>query len=179
MSPGRRMCWRLHAPIRWASTPVLVSACRVRAGSARHWMSMSRHSVPAFGGHIPMPRLGREGRADGQVVDKALVITHGVHEPWRREILGIDIGEFDTEVCWIESPAGPLPMVGRRSDMPSTPGPTSWTYTRLPPQRATSGRRVCWSALQQGDRTAHQCRRHLSRIQARWHVLHRARRISD
>jgi transposase-like protein len=31
------------------------------------------------------------------VVTKALVVAHGVHETGRREILGIDVGEAETE----------------------------------------------------------------------------------
>jgi putative transposase len=34
------------------------------------------------------------------VVNKALVIAHGVHETGRREILSIDVGEAETEAFW-------------------------------------------------------------------------------
>ena len=33
---------------------------------------------------------------------KALVIAHGVHETGRREILGLDVGEAETEAFWTE-----------------------------------------------------------------------------
>jgi len=41
-------------------------------------------------------------RAGGRVVNKALVIAHGVHESGRREILSIDVGEAETEAFWTE-----------------------------------------------------------------------------
>jgi transposase-like protein len=40
-------------------------------------------------------------RDGGRVVNKALVIAHGVHETGRREILSIDVGEAETEAFWI------------------------------------------------------------------------------
>ena len=36
-------------------------------------------------------------RDGGRVVNKALVIAHGVDETGRREILGLDVGEAETE----------------------------------------------------------------------------------
>jgi transposase-like protein len=39
-------------------------------------------------------------RAGGRVVNKALVIAHGVHGTGRREILSIDVGEAETEALW-------------------------------------------------------------------------------
>jgi transposase-like protein len=39
-------------------------------------------------------------RAGGRVVNKALVIAHGVHETGRREILSIDVGEAETDAFW-------------------------------------------------------------------------------
>jgi putative transposase len=41
-------------------------------------------------------------RDGGRVVNKALVIAHGVHESGRREILSIDVGEAETEAFWTE-----------------------------------------------------------------------------
>ena len=41
-------------------------------------------------------------RDGGRVVTKALVIAHGVHETGRREILGIDVGEAETEAFWTD-----------------------------------------------------------------------------
>jgi putative transposase len=35
-------------------------------------------------------------------VNKALVIAHGVHETGRREILGLDVGEAETEAFWTD-----------------------------------------------------------------------------
>jgi putative transposase len=41
-------------------------------------------------------------RDGGRVVNKALVIAHGVHETGRREILGLDVGESETEAFWTD-----------------------------------------------------------------------------
>src|SRR5215211_3292144 len=41
-------------------------------------------------------------RDGGRMVNKALVIAHGVHETGRREILSIDVGEAETEAFWTE-----------------------------------------------------------------------------
>ena len=41
-------------------------------------------------------------RDGGRVVRKAVVIAHGVHETGRREILGIDVGEAETEAFWTD-----------------------------------------------------------------------------
>ena len=46
-------------------------------------------------------------RDGGRVVNKALVIAHGVHETGRREILCIDVGEAETEAFWTDVPARP------------------------------------------------------------------------
>jgi len=41
-------------------------------------------------------------RDGGRVVHKAVVVAHAVHESGRREILGIDVGESETEAFWRE-----------------------------------------------------------------------------
>ena len=41
-------------------------------------------------------------RDGGRVVRKCLVIAHGVHETGRREILGLAVGEAETEAFWTE-----------------------------------------------------------------------------
>ncbi len=41
-------------------------------------------------------------RDGGRVVNKAVVIAHGVHETGRREILGIDVGAAESEAFWTE-----------------------------------------------------------------------------
>jgi transposase-like protein len=41
-------------------------------------------------------------RDGGRVVNKALVIAHGIHETGRREILSIDVGEAETEAFWTD-----------------------------------------------------------------------------
>ena len=53
------------------------------------------------------PYLWLDGKVEkvrdgGRVVGKAVVIAYGVHESGRREILGIDVGEAETEAFWTE-----------------------------------------------------------------------------
>jgi putative transposase len=40
-------------------------------------------------------------RDRGQVHPKALVIAYSVHESGRREVIGLNIGEIETEVFWV------------------------------------------------------------------------------
>jgi transposase-like protein len=40
-------------------------------------------------------------RARGHVYPKALVIAYAVHESGRREVIGLDIGETETEAFWV------------------------------------------------------------------------------
>jgi putative transposase len=40
-------------------------------------------------------------RARGHVYPKALVIAYGVHESGRREVMGLDIGETESEAFWV------------------------------------------------------------------------------
>lgn len=40
-------------------------------------------------------------RDRGHVYPKALVIAYGVHESGRREVIGLDIGEIETETFWV------------------------------------------------------------------------------
>ena len=41
-------------------------------------------------------------RDHGRVVSKALVIAYAVHETGRREVIGLDLGEVETEAFWLE-----------------------------------------------------------------------------
>src|SRR5438093_11568230 len=41
-------------------------------------------------------------RDGGRVARKAVVVAHAVHEPGRREIIGLDVGEAETEAFWRE-----------------------------------------------------------------------------
>jgi putative transposase len=41
-------------------------------------------------------------RAGGRVARKCVVVAHGVHETGRREIIGLDVGEAETEAFWRE-----------------------------------------------------------------------------
>jgi putative transposase len=56
-------------------------------------------------GRYPYPFLDakvEKVRDGGRVVNKALVIAHGAHETGRREILGLDVGEAETEAFWTD-----------------------------------------------------------------------------
>src|SRR5215204_5002015 len=41
-------------------------------------------------------------RAGGRVQRKCLVVAHAVHETGRREVIGLDVGECETEAFWTE-----------------------------------------------------------------------------
>ncbi len=41
-------------------------------------------------------------RDGGRVAHKCVVIAHAVHETGRREIIGLDVGEAETEAFWTE-----------------------------------------------------------------------------
>src|ERR671916_1105177 len=41
-------------------------------------------------------------RAGGRVARKCVVIAHAVHETGRREVIGLDVGEAETEAFWTE-----------------------------------------------------------------------------
>jgi putative transposase len=41
-------------------------------------------------------------RDRGRVLSKALVIAYGVHDTGRREVIGLDLGEVESEAFWIE-----------------------------------------------------------------------------
>ena len=41
-------------------------------------------------------------RSGGHVRSKALVVAYAVHESGRREVIGIDLGETETEAFWVE-----------------------------------------------------------------------------
>ena len=52
-------------------------------------------------------------REPGGVRHKALVVAYGVHETGRREVIGIDVGEAETEAFWrefLQKPASPRPL---------------------------------------------------------------------
>jgi len=56
-------------------------------------------------GRYPYVWLGakvEKVRDGGRVVRKCLVIAHGVHESGRREVIGLDCGESETEAFWRE-----------------------------------------------------------------------------
>jgi transposase-like protein len=53
------------------------------------------------------PYLWLDGKAEkvrdgGRVVNECVVIAYGVHESGRREILGVDVGEAETEAFWTD-----------------------------------------------------------------------------
>src|SRR5688500_1496243 len=54
-----------------------------------------RHVTPS-GAKVEKVRHG------GRVARKCVVIAHAVHETGRREIIGLDVGEAETEAFWTE-----------------------------------------------------------------------------
>ena len=65
-------------------------------------------------------------RDGGRVQRKCVVIAHGVHETGRREIIGLDVGEAETEAFWTEFLRAPgRPRPGRRAagHLRRPPGP--------------------------------------------------------
>src|SRR5829696_2980239 len=63
-------------------------------------------------------------REPGGVRHKALVIAYGVHHSGRREVIGLDVGEAETEAFWREFLARPA--------RPRTPGPAAVCLRRPP-----------------------------------------------
>ena len=62
-------------------------------------------------------------REPGGVRHKALVIAYGVHESGRREVIGLDVGEAETESFW-RSSCGRCAPVGWTGCSWSSPTPT-------------------------------------------------------
>jgi putative transposase len=52
-------------------------------------------------------------RDGGRVRRKCLVVAHGVHDTGRREVLGLDVGEAETEAFWREFLRGLVARPGR------------------------------------------------------------------
>ena len=50
----------------------------------------------------PGPPNIEKVRDGGRVARKCVVIAHAVHETGRREIIGLDVGEAETEAFWTE-----------------------------------------------------------------------------
>ncbi len=69
-------------------------------------------------------------RSRGHVYPKALVIAYGVHESGRREVIGLDIGELESEAFWVASCA--------RSASAAWPGSGSPSATTTPASRTRS-----------------------------------------
>src|SRR5215207_9767684 len=76
------------------------------AASAGCWMSTCRRSGRgrwrAATRTCSWMRRSRRSATAAVWSNKALVIAHGVHETGRREILGLDVGEAETEAFWTE-----------------------------------------------------------------------------
>ncbi len=74
--------------------------------SARSWTSRSRRSeARPLEGRYPYVFVDakvEKVRAGGRVVPKCVVVAHAVHETGRREIIGLDVGEAETEAFWRE-----------------------------------------------------------------------------
>ena len=86
---------------------VCVASRRIRsAGCAAASTIRSRRSA-AGRWRAPTPICGWTPRSSGSaspggVRQKALVIAYAVHESGRREVLGLDVGEAETEAFWAE-----------------------------------------------------------------------------
>jgi putative transposase len=73
------------------------------AGCAPGWTSRSPCSASDPGRCLPVPVAGRQGRAGpraGRGAPQALVLAYGVQESGRREVIGLDVGEAETEAFW-------------------------------------------------------------------------------
>jgi hypothetical protein len=79
-------------------------------------------------------------RSPGEIQHKALVITYGVHATGRREVIGLDVGEAETEAFWREFLRGfrAYGLVGVRRCVPM---PTRASRPRLPRCWAAPGQR--------------------------------------
>jgi hypothetical protein len=84
--------------------------------------------------------LTEKVRYGGRVVSKAVVIAYGVHETGRREILGFDVGEAETEAFWTDFlraliarglSGAQLVVSGRTTTRKQHPKATSWRRSRL------------------------------------------------
>jgi len=49
----------------------------------------------------PDSSIDSQVQSRGHVYPKAIVIEYGVHESGRREVIGLDIGETETEAFWV------------------------------------------------------------------------------
>src|SRR3954464_3987292 len=113
---SRRWCLSCSRPMCAASRPVAsISSLRASgcgspsprsAGSPACSTSRSRRSVSGrWKGAIRIcsstPRSRRSETA-ADVARKCVVIAHAVHETGRREIIGLDVGETETEAFWRE-----------------------------------------------------------------------------
>ncbi len=52
-------------------------------------------------------------RDRGRVVSKALVVAYAVHDTGRREVIGLDLGEVESEAFWTEFCAASGPAACR------------------------------------------------------------------
>jgi putative transposase len=109
-------------------------------------------------------------RDRGHVYPKALVIAYSVHESGRREVIGLDIGEIETEASWVSflrcasaaseasAPASPLSTSALR--------PRSSACSPVPGSaaRSTSSATCCATA---GPPSAAWSRRHCGRSSTR------------
>jgi putative transposase len=73
---------------------------RVREALDEHVDAFRTRPLEGRYPHVFLDAKIEKVRAGGRVVNKALVIAHGVHETGRREILSIDVGDAETEAFW-------------------------------------------------------------------------------
>ncbi len=82
------------------------SQSRRSAGSRGSWMSRSRRSGSALW-RAATPNLLLDAKVEkvrdgGRIARKCVVVAHAAHESGRREIIGLDVGEAETEALWRE-----------------------------------------------------------------------------
>src|SRR3954470_21950335 len=73
---------------------------RICAGLDEQVEAFRRRPLEGRYPYLWLERQLEKVRDGGRVVRKCLVIAHGVHESGRREVIGLDCGECETEAFW-------------------------------------------------------------------------------
>jgi putative transposase len=73
---------------------------RICAGLDEHVEAFRQRPLEGRYPYLFLDAKVEKVRDGGRVVRKCLVIAHGVHESGRREVIGLDVGESETEAFW-------------------------------------------------------------------------------
>ena len=92
--PGRAARPRGHEQERRLAASAAASTSRCASSASGRW----RARYP----YLWLDAKVEKVREPGGVRHKALVIAYGVHESGRREVIGLDVGEAETEAFWRE-----------------------------------------------------------------------------